>query len=425
MRNAFITFYFTALNNKMLELHNGFSFVYHLVDGDHFFITINDDSHKIREMLKGYDTIYASTSFHLETYYLRNLVDRRWIVGGPSVTTKASLGYWQNLLGNAKIIHQPFEEMLNAPLSSRYTIYWNELIEKFSPKFVRMSAICDKRCYWNKCNFCALKFNQQSTPSERKIGRNVETVLKQLPDYEDKIVSCYIACNAVSPMILNQVINSKYRKRNYVYHFQARFDREIKMILENADDLHNFEFGVGLEFPSQQVIDKLNKGLELEVELEALKIASKKGAKIQLFMLLNTPMISDETFKEACTSIDWMKDNLIFMDWEGRIFIDEFEHTKDEFFNDSPTNIIQKYGGINLFYSPLVWKTKENAEKFGDYIEEQASFGNTIYFSKLTDRQKELSKQYWEKLLTLSNSYSSVPSSLSYSNKILSIPIDY
>jgi len=144
-----------------------------------------------------------------------------------------------------------------------------------------------------------------------------------------------------------------------------------------------------------------------------------------LFMLLNTPMISDETFKEACTSIDWMKDNLIFMDWEGRIFIDEFEHTKDEFFNDSPTNIIQKYGGINLFYSPLVWKTKENAEKFGDYIEEQASFGNTIYFSKLTDRQKELSKQYWEKLLTLSNSYSSVPSSLSYSNKILSIPIDY
>lgn len=409
MKNAFVTFYFTALKNKLLELHNGFSFIRHLIDGDHYFITINDNPEEIKEKLKNYDLIYASTSFHLESEYLKNISDSRWVVGGPSITTKASLEYWQSILNGAKIVHVPFESLLDRSISSTYTVYWNELVEKFSPKFIRMSAICDKRCYWSKCSFCALRFNHSGTPSERLYGRDVELVLRQLPEYEDKIVSCYIACNAVSPMVLNQVINSKSRRDNYVYHFQVRFDEEIKMIIEKAGDLHNFEFGVGLEFPSQKVIDQLNKGLDLKVELETLKIASAKGAKIQLFMLLNIPMISDEVVKEAFENIDWMKDNFTMMDFDGRIFIDEFIQTRDIFFNDKPENTIKKYGGINMFYSPFVWKSKDLAEKYGETIEMKVAHGNTIYLNRKTDKQKELHRKYWDKLMDFSKDYATVP----------------
>jgi hypothetical protein len=408
MKNAFVTFYFTALNNKMVEIHNGFSFVHHMIEGDHFFITTNDDTNKVKEMLKGYDVIYASTSFHPESLYLKDVVDKRWVVGGPSITTKSSLDFWKTILGEAKIINQPFESLLQQQISSRYTTYWDELVEKVDPKFIRMSAICDKRCYWNSCTFCALRFNQADAPSERLFGRDVDTVLRQLPDYPDKIVSCYIACNAVSPMVLSQFINSKYRKPNYVYHFQVRFDREIQMILEQADDLHNFEFGVGLEFPSQSVIDRFNKGLELNVELETLKMASERGAKIQLFMMLDIPFITEEHFREASDNIDWMKKNLVMMDWEGRIFIDDFEHTKDKFFEDKPENIIQKYGGVNIFYSPFVWKTEEAARKDGDFAMIPSAYGNTVYRNILTDRQKELHKQYWENLMSWSKDYATV-----------------
>jgi hypothetical protein len=412
MKVAFVTFYYTALNDKLLEIHNGFSFIHHLIGGDHIFITTKDEPGDVKERLKGYERIYASTSFHPESEYLKNVVDERWVIGGPSITTKASLNYWKMILGRVTIIDKPFESLLGEEISSTYTEYWNELVEKFSPKLIRFSAVCDKRCYWNKCSFCALRYNHKDTPSERLFGRDVDVVLKQLPEYTDKIASCYIACNAVSPMVLNQLINSKHRKSNYVYHVQVRFDREVKMILEQADDLHNFEMGVGLEFPSQTAINMLNKGLELDVELETLKIASAKGAKIQLYIMVDSPMLNEKTFTEACKSIDWMKENLTFMDWEARIFLDEFNHTKPEFFEGSPVDIIRKYGGVNMYYSPFVWKTAELAEQWGAYTKVGAAYGNTVYINKQTEKQKELSKLYWEKLMSMSKHYVSVPGPL-------------
>lgn len=404
MKNAFVTFYSTHLDKKILEIHNGFSFGAHLISGDHFFITTEDDPLKIKEMLKNYDKIYSTTMLYTETYFLRNLVDERWVLGGPAVTSRSRNPYWKKLLSSATLVDATFEEMLGYPTGDIYSVYYDSLVKNISPKLLRVAAICDKRCYWGKCKFCNINYNWGRSRSEKTFGRDIEKVLSQLPDYSDSLVTCYLACMSTTPEILETVIQSKHRKQNYVYQFQTRFDKEIKKVIESSDDLSNFIFGVGLEYPSQTAINILNKGLDLDTELETLKIATKKGAKILLFFLCSAPILTDKTLYEVIANIDWIKDNIEIMDNTGRIFFEDIPLCQQIFTENNFINkLIRNYKGITPAYFDVVWSDEDVAKSFGTYKTFDSEFGGRVYISELDEKQKYLNEIYKEKLKSIAN----------------------
>jgi len=382
-------------------LHNGFSFGAHLLDADYHFIKISDDKKEVKEVLKKYDRVYASCMLYEEANYLEGIVDERWVLGGPAITSKTKGPYWKNVLKPAILVDDTFEHYIGMKETSDiFTPYYISFVEKISPKLLRMASICDKRCSWGNCSFCTIRWNWANAKSEGTFGRDVEKVLKQLPNFDNTITNAYISCGSTDPKVLETVIQSKYKKPNYVYQFQTRFDEETKKVIEKADDLSQFVFGVGLEYPSQDVINELNKGLNVETELSTLKLAVKKGAKILLFILTNIPFLTYKSLYEGMTNIDWIFENIPLLKTDGRIYFDDTTFSNVNNLNNIDY-MIKDCKGIAIANFDIVWQNEVIAKKYGPYSEVSTGYGGKVYVTIMNEEQKYLNSLFKERLKKL------------------------
>ena len=360
----------------------------------------NSNVYDLGYFLNKYDKIYCSTTLHSETLFLKPILDYRWYLGGPSASFRNGSTFREQL--NCNIVNVPFEDLLNINISSNFFSYWDSLLNGYKNlKVIKYSAICSKTCYWNKCKFCAMRVNLMPSKSENISGRNVTKVLSQLPDYKDKLAICYIACCSVTPQILKDVIDyQKYHKReNYIYQFQARLDNEIIDVLNEADDLSNFIFGIGLEYPVQEVVDEFDKNLNVLKSIHALKMMTDKGAKCLVFFLNNITFLNQNMFNEAMNNLDWMEKNINPLRNSGIIFHGD-KLDKDDL-NLNPKDIILKHHGVRANLFDIDWLELDKAKNYGEFKELRTNSGNTMYRNILTNETLKLNSSINDRIKTL------------------------
>lgn len=346
MKNAFITI--VKNHNRRTEIFNGFSFVAHRLDGDHFFLYETDDVESVKDKLFIYDKIYCTAICAGELIFIKKLIDKRWVLGGPIFRIFRDEYLKENLL-EANIIKSSFEDYMGFERDDVFTPYWNDWLMKSNISgTIGYGASCGSSCYWEKCLFCLTTHHENDR-------RNITKVYNQLPEY-DSPTYVHFSFGSTKAKDLNELIQciNQNKKRNSLFRVYIRGDEDIKEVIEKEKDLSSILFLIGLESFSQTTLNRIKKGTNIKTVLEIIKLIVERGATTEVTLISGIPsMYMEQTLKESLDSIDWIKSNI--------------PPTTKMFFYDAGT---------------VRWPNEDIAKTFGKYRVKNLSFGEDYYFKE-------------------------------------------
>lgn len=369
IKNAFITFYDVYKDNT-LELSNGFTFITHLIEGDHIFINNKTNIDEVKEKLLLYDKVYVSILFYNQLVYISKIIDDRWIAGGRFFSNVPREN-WIKLIDSSIVYSSTFESYLNKPISSTFNSYWDEWIRDKNIPCLKYNAICTSDCYWRKCKFCKISYKQKNND----ISRNIISVYNSLPQYNFVSVAT-LNSGALTPVVLKDLIREvQYNPKNKVLcRIWIRAEDNNFTTFDKASDLSGFVFNFGLESFSQKACDILQRGLKVRNILQLIKISIDKGAYVNITYMSKLPFIDEEIFNESMKNIEWLKENV---KPESKIY-----------FFDS---------------CDIEWPSEDVAKEFGDYDiieskEKSFSRHERKIISKISNEKNEMCSRIMKEL---------------------------
>ena len=164
-------------------------------------------------------------------------------------------------------------------------------------------------CYWNKCSFCPEKAEDNPyvpVPVERAID-DLDSLTA-----ENKPALVHLLDSAVSPALLKKLAAGPSGVPWYGF---ARIsslltDMDFCMALKKSGCVM---LKLGLESGDQGVLDRMQKGIDLETASVALKTLKKAGIAAYVYLLFGTP---PETLPEARNTLEFIarhKDEIGFL----------------------------------------------------------------------------------------------------------------
>ena len=140
-------------------------------------------------------------------------------------------------------------------------------------------------CYWNKCLFCPE--TAEDNPYLALCPEQVLADLETLRARHNPILIHFLD-NAVSPLLLEKLAESPPGTPWYGF---ARISRQ----LADEDFCHSLRragcvmLKLGLESGDQQVLERMNKGIKLEMVARVLKALKEAGIMTYVYLLFGTP----------------------------------------------------------------------------------------------------------------------------------------
>lgn len=310
-----------------IVLFNGFSFVAHAIDADHFFLGI-DSSAEQKEALKSklarYEKVYCSLTADLHLPAVTPIVDERWLFGGPAISscrTPPVENYYQGKM----------ECLLNIPESTTFTDYWTGHPDLPAGKPYFITCGIGSGCYWNRCTFCDYRSYDQSLTRRPDIAQ----ILSQLthPESTCLVHLCFAAC---TPQILKEILASGQSGR-FMFVCFIRADKALTEFVRNYDgSMAGIFFSIGIESFSPGAMAILNKGFDFEAVLELSRAALERHATVEWNIMdslpfLDATMADDYEWNAMCVALKW-------------------------------------FGNLSIYNNgPVIWPDVETAARFGPY----------------------------------------------------------
>ena len=310
----------------------------------------------------------AFTSFALAGWIKHTFKNKKLIFGGGLVSTWMSMPNFKN----------PFSSLIdilvkgegeNAILS--VCNIKESYMDRYSPNFDfaqwdsymapgRILPFSTSRgCYWRKCKFCPEKAEKT-----RYLPVKISEALKDLNNLSIKYKPTYVHFidNAISPALMKALVKNKSKSdMAFSWYGFARIRKE----LQNLDYLKALKqsgcvmLNLGLESGDQAVLDKMTKGIDLDVASNVLKACKKAGIKTYVYLLFGTPQ---ETEDSAEKTLAYILRHVPFIDFMNLAifnlpkFSEEAEHLKVSQFYE---------GDLSLYYNfehPNGWNRKNVRE---------------------------------------------------------------
>jgi hypothetical protein len=321
---------------KVIDVYNGFSFVTHLLEADHFFMNIQHDiSQEEEAFISSYDNVYCS--LHKRLHFKKLKAHRSWVFGGPAAFELT------NNREKVKVLDIPFEfHVGHRELSDTFDFYWKnvDFPEIDDPGNYVMRFACSLGfggCYWNNCAFCA--YTYQKKYMERP---HMEKILSSFPEetrYKYAIV--FISINSIPLKQLKILMDFAIELEKKNYHIQTflRLDEELIDYLLSIDfKVRNITFRVGLESFSQKAADILNKNISMETFKKSLRLI-EKGFKMNYNLLRRFNFTDEECYEEVKAVAREIPDSdlIMFSFWEDIHWRKYNKHTMERF--------VELYGG--------------------------------------------------------------------------------
>lgn len=153
-------------------------------------------------------------------------------------------------------------------------------------------------CYWNRCSFCPEK--AEGSPYAKLSTEQVMEDLRQLVStYTPRLI--HLLDNAVAPSLMKQMILDPPGADWYGF---ARVslelsDPEFCVQLRKSGCVM---LKLGIESGAQEVLDEMDKGINLELVEQGLAALREAGIATYVYLLFGTPA---ETAKEARKTLDF------------------------------------------------------------------------------------------------------------------------
>lgn len=254
----------------------------------------------------------ALSTFAMIGFLKRNFSGRRVILGGGLVTSWMRNPQWQNPFGGLVdfLVAGPGEESLLSLPAIEYAIpegvdarpcapdYDSFPLDQYLAPGPILPYSSASGCYWNRCSFCPeqAERNPYIPIPAGEVIHDLQLLIGKM-----KPVLIHFLDNALPPNLIEKMAGNPpgvpwYGFARITSHLaDADFCRALKrsgcVMLQ-----------LGLESGDQAVLDRLQKGIQLETASEALKNLSCAGIAAYVYLLFGTPA---ETRTAAQKTLDF------------------------------------------------------------------------------------------------------------------------
>lgn len=207
-------------------------------------------------------------------------------------------------------------------------------------------------CYWNRCSFC---------PEPAEGNRYLPVPAQQAVDDLTELAAAYhpslihILDNAIAPAVLDRMIEAPVCAPWYGF---VRFSRELTdpAYCHGLKNSGCVMLKIGLESGDQRVLDRLNKGIELEMASKILENLKRAGIGVYLYLLFGTPAETEQEARRTLEFVTGHRDLIGFLNlaiFNMPVCCDEAAEYATETFYDGDLSL---YTG---FRHPHGWDRKQ------------------------------------------------------------------
>ncbi len=249
-----------------------------------------------RQTIIGISLNYLSQAF--PAFSLAGLIreeypECRLIVGGGLITSWLRSPGWKNPFGDlfSQMIAGPGE-----PAILRLLGHTEEIVHQV-PRFDGLPLTdylapgtiipysASTGCYWNRCSFCPERAEGSKyvkTPSSQV----VQDLTKLKQEYRPRLV--HFLDNAIAPSLMKQLIKEPIGLDWYGF---ARISKELadphfcRQLRESGCVM----LKLGIESGSQDVLDEMDKGINLHLVEQCFRNLHKAGIATYIYLLFGTP----------------------------------------------------------------------------------------------------------------------------------------
>lgn len=192
------------------------------------------------------------------------------------------------LLGGKNIPENCLPDFNNLPLN-----------DYLSPGLILPYA-ASSGCYWNKCSFCPEKAEKNPytcTPTDQVLDDIDLLIRKTTP------AILHFLDNAISPALLKALASRPLKTPWYGF---ARVHPALTDVnfCRDLSASGCVMLKLGLESGNQEVLDSMNKGIDLDMVSRALTALHSAGIKTYVYLLFGTP---SETITQARHTLDFVE----------------------------------------------------------------------------------------------------------------------
>ncbi len=232
------------------------------------------------------------------------------VLGGGLVTSWMSNPSWKNPFEGLidHLVPGPGEKALIQLLDRQDTLEHHrpdfESLprgEYLSPGFILPYA-ASSGCYWNKCSFCPEKAekNPYTSSSTACVLHDIDLLTQQTNP-----TMLHFLDNAISPALLKAIALRPPQVNWYGFAriHSALADVDYCRALRRSGCVM---LKLGLESGNQDILDSMNKGIDLDMVAKSLTALSSAGIGTYVYLLFGTPT---ESIVQALHTLDFVKDH--------------------------------------------------------------------------------------------------------------------
>ena len=361
----FIQFYGDKFHDGVLILFNGFS------DTHKYCKNIGDviwvDHYKIKTFTFGSNvkTVYISSNLIEHTdasiEWAIKYPQINFIVGGPCISIAFSPLIM--LPPNIKFTDGSVEQYFNIPdHSQEWGLDISDIENAKSNKLLTFSYSIMTDCYWSKCIFCNCHYFN---------NRTRDYIDKKAFDSIDfpGIKQVRFNIPAMSRDNLNNFMSQFYFDPNTRFDFSIRCDKHIyetmDLILNKLNrTTPNLKINFGLEFPSNRILQFINKGVNVEDIFKTVEVlGNHKNINIFSNSIIGWPNLIESDIDELKYFIDNIGNIYLNSIWKLKCYNGTPSH---DIFNDGKQTIFENkyfYRGYMPFLSDEAIELNKIAEK--------------------------------------------------------------
>lgn len=344
MDRAFIQFYFSSCKYRgptadrlgpVTTLHNGFSYVWD--DANPVWV----DFHKADLPIYA-DEIYVSCvlawAIEKVVRWARQYPDIKFIVGGPAVWPgKPHLEYIQSLPKNIEYRSGYAENIFSRPVDLKT---WKLIPpENTADANILYSYHIKDECDWSRCKFC--RNTAENHYLEKYEAREFD--LAPLHDAPPGLV--YLAADSIPPKDLYILRELNYDNKYYRAWVRGTepIYNELKKILPDLKSPEKLSILIGVEFPSNRMLQFMRKGTTVESLIRVINLITDYGSRVRLSFIIGWPNLIDDDLTEA---------EHFFRSLSN--YTGELHHVSVNQLSVWPNGILAEYVGKPKFYKSML-----------------------------------------------------------------------
>jgi radical SAM superfamily enzyme YgiQ (UPF0313 family) len=164
-------------------------------------------------------------------------------------------------------------------------------------------------CYWHQCSFCPEK-TEDNPYQPQSITQVLEELQTLCGELHPGLI--HILDNAISPSLLNALVKNSFGVPWYGF-------TRITHHLTDEDFCRSLKrsgcvmLKLGIESGDQEVLDKLQKGIDLLIVSRALEVLKRSGIATYVYLLFGTPPENEESAMKTLDFVVHHHDRIDFL----------------------------------------------------------------------------------------------------------------